>query len=85
MKILDYTSPKAVVVPVNTIQSDEKNKYVYILEKKASGRTIATRKIIELGDIYGDFVEIKSGLQGGEQLITVGYQSLYEGQIVTVN
>ena len=85
MKILDYTSPNAVVVPVNTIQSDEKNKYVYILEKKASGRTIATRKIIELGYVYGDFVEIKSGLQGGEQLITVGYQSLYEGQIVTVN
>jgi multidrug efflux pump subunit AcrA (membrane-fusion protein) len=85
MKILVYTSPNAVVVPVNTIQSDEKNKYVYILEKKASGRTIATRKIIELGYVYGDFVEIKSGLQGGEQLITVGYQSLYEGQIVTVN
>ncbi len=85
MKILDYTLAKAVVVPVNTIQSDEKNKYVYILEKKASGRTIATRKIIELGYVYGDFVEIKSGLQGGEQLITVGYQSLYEGQIVTVN
>jgi len=85
MKILDYTSPKAVVVPVNTIQSDEKNKYVYILEKKQGGQTIATRKIIELGYVYGDYVEIKSGLQGGEQLITVGYQSLYEGQIVTVN
>lgn len=85
MKILDYTTAKAVVVPVNTIQSDEKNKYVYILEKQKNGRTIATRKIIELGYVYGDFVEIKSGLQGGEQLITVGYQSLYEGQIVTVN
>ena len=85
MKILDYTTAKAVVVPVNTIQSDEKNKYVYILEKQKNGQTIATRKIIELGYVYGDFVEIKSGLQGGEQLITVGYQSLYEGQIVTVN
>lgn len=83
MKILDYTAPKAVVIPVNTLQSDEKNKYVYVLEKSTSGKSIATRKIVVLGEVYGDLVEIKSGLSGGEQLITMGYQNLYEGQTVT--
>ncbi len=85
MKILDYSVSKAVVIPVNTIQSDEKQKYVYVMEKKNNGSLIATRKSIVLGEVYGDLVEIKSGLSGGEQLITAGYQNLYEGQVVKTN
>jgi hypothetical protein len=83
MKILDYAAAKAVVIPVNTVQSDEQNKYVYVMEKTADGKVIATRKTVVLGEVYGDIVEIKSGLTGGEQLITSGYQNLYEGQLVT--
>lgn len=86
MKIRDYAADKAVVIPVNTIQSDENNKYVYVLEKANNGNSIATRKTVVLGEVYGSNVEIKSGLNGGEQLITAGYQNLYEGQIIsTVN
>jgi len=53
------------------------------MEKLSNGKTVATRKVIELGQVYGDLVEVKSGLTGGEQLITAGYQNLYEGQVVT--
>jgi uncharacterized protein YkvS len=53
------------------------------MEKTADGKVIATRKTVVLGEVYGDIVEIKSGLTGGEQLITSGYQNLYEGQLVT--
>jgi len=83
MKILDYAAANAVVIPVNTVQSDENNKYVYLMGKSADGKIIATRKTIVLGEVYSDIVEIKSGLTGGEQLITSGYQNLYEGQLVT--
>jgi len=82
VKLLDYKADKAVVIPVNTVQSDENSKYVYIMEKKADGKTIATRKTVVLGEVYGEMAEIKSGLSGGEQLITAGYQNLYEGQSV---
>jgi len=82
VKILDYSVSNAVVIPVNTIQSDEKNKYVYVMQKLSNGKLSATRKIVLLGFVYGDIVEIKSGLVGGEQLITSGYQNLYEGQII---
>ena len=82
MKILDYATDKAVVIPVNTIQSDENNKYVYVMENK-NNKMVATRKIVVLGSIYSDLVEVKSGLTGGEKLITAGYQNLYEGQTVT--
>jgi len=82
MKILDYTNEKAVVISINTVQSDEKSKYVYVLEKNGKGVSVAVKKIIVLGETYGDLVEIKSGLSGGEQLITAGYQNLYEGQTI---
>lgn len=82
VKILDYSAASAVVIPVNTVQSDEKGKYVYVMDKNAKGRTVAKKKNIVIGDIYGELVEIKSGIAAGEQLITDGYQNLYEGQLV---
>jgi RND family efflux transporter MFP subunit len=85
MKILDYTNEKAVVISINTVQSDEKSKYVYVLEKNGKGESVAVKKIIVLGETYGDLVEIKSGLLGGEQLITAGYQNLYEGQTINTS
>ena len=82
LRILDYAAPNAVVIPVNTVQSDEAGKYVYVLEKQANGKTVAKKKQVLIGEVYGDKVEIKSGLSAGEQLITEGYQNLYEGQLI---
>lgn len=82
VKILDYNADSAVVIPVNTIQSDETNKYVYVMQKQSNGKMIAKRAIVTMGAVYGDKVEILSGLSGGEALITSGYQNLYEGQAV---
>lgn len=85
VKILDYTANAAVVIPVNSVQSDEKSKYVYVLDKNSNGKTVARKKLISMGEVYGNLVEIKAGLSAGEQLITEGYQNLYEGQVVGTN
>lgn len=85
LKIQDYAAASAITIPINTLQSDESNKYVYVMEKQSNGKSIATRKIITLGESYGDQVEVLSGLNGNEMLITAGYQNLYEGQQVRVN
>ncbi len=83
MKILDYSAANAVVIPVNTVQTDESGKYVYILTKGSNGKSVAHKQSVLIGEVYGDNVEIKSGLKGGEQLIVEGYQSLYEGQVIS--
>lgn len=82
LRILDYSAPNAVVIPVNTVQSDENSKYVYVLNKLGNGKTVAKKIPVIIGEVYGNNVEIKSGLRGGEQLITEGYQNLYEGQLI---
>ncbi len=84
IRIKDYSAPNAVVIPVNLVQTDDKGKYVYIVEKDSKGRTIAVKKPVVIGESYGDKIEIKAGLQAGMQLISEGYQSIYDKQVVTI-
>jgi len=83
MKILDYSASNAIVIPVNVVQTDEKGKYVYVLLKSSNGKTTAHKVPVTIGEVYGESVEIKGGLQAGEQLITDGFQNVYEGQLIS--
>ncbi len=82
MKILDYEAKGTIAVPVNVVQTDEKGKYVYVMEKSGD-KMVARKKTVNVGEVYNGIIEIKNGLSGGEVLITEGYQSIYDGQAVT--
>ncbi len=84
VRIKDYSAANAVVIPVNLVQTDDKGKYVYVVEKDGKGRTIAVKKPVVVGESYNDKIEIKAGLQAGMQLISEGYQSIYDKQVVTI-
>jgi RND family efflux transporter MFP subunit len=84
IKILDYKANDVIAVPLNVVQADEKGKYVYIMEKKAD-KMVASKKAVAVGESYGELIEIRSGLSAGDQLITEGYQNLYEGQVISTN
>jgi membrane fusion protein (multidrug efflux system) len=81
VKIQDYTASNAITAPVNTLQTDEKGKFVLIAVKE-NGKLIARKKPVQIGELYGDRLEIKSGLQAGDQVITEGFQGLYDGQVI---
>ncbi|GAB2838071.1 efflux RND transporter periplasmic adaptor subunit [Ferruginibacter profundus] len=83
VKILDYAAANVIVIPVNVIQSDETGKYVYVLTQSSNGKTTAHRVTVAIGEVYGEKVEIKAGLKAGDQLVTEGFQNLYEGQTIT--
>jgi len=82
VRINDYSAPNAVVIPVNLVQTDDKGKYVFVMEKDSKGRSVAIKKPVVVGESYGDKIEIKAGLQTGMQLISEGYQSVYDKQVV---
>ncbi|HEY1869954.1 MAG TPA: efflux RND transporter periplasmic adaptor subunit, partial [Chitinophagaceae bacterium] len=84
VRIRDYANPHAIVVPLEVLQTDENGKYVYVIATE-NGKTVAKKKPVQVGQIYGNNIEVKSGLQIGDQLITEGFQSLYEGQAVTTS
>ncbi|MCB0550038.1 MAG: efflux RND transporter periplasmic adaptor subunit [Phaeodactylibacter sp.] len=81
VKILRHSNARAIVIPVNIVQSDEKGKYVYLMDEEGSQKT-AKKVSVTLGELYGGQIEILSGLQAGDKLVTKGYQDLYDGQVV---
>ena len=80
-RILDYEAKNVVAVSVNFIQTDETGKYVFVAEKQA-GKILARKKPVVVGESYGGMIEIKSGLNSGDAVITEGYQTVYDGQVI---
>ncbi len=82
VKILDYSAGNAIAIPLNVLQTDENGKYVLVLAKE-NGKNLARKKAVTIGELYNNLIEIKSGLQSGDELITKGYESVYDGQLIT--
>jgi membrane fusion protein, multidrug efflux system len=82
IKIQDYTASNALTIPVNSLQNDENGKYVMVASKDGS-RLIAVKKPITIGMMYADRVEVLKGIQQGDNIITEGYQGLYDQQPIT--
>ncbi|MEO6730413.1 MAG: efflux RND transporter periplasmic adaptor subunit [Ferruginibacter sp.] len=82
MRIKDYAAANAIAVPVSTLQNDEKGKFV-MMAATENGKLIARKRAINIGLINNDMLEVKTGLKAGEVLITEGFQSLYDGQLIS--
>jgi RND family efflux transporter MFP subunit len=80
VRLLDYSKPNALAVPINMLQKDLAGQDFILVAENGK----AVKKIVKLGQISGDKVEILSGLKAGEQLVTVGYQDLNEGDTLQV-
>jgi RND family efflux transporter MFP subunit len=83
VRIEDYASKNAIAIPINTVNTDEKGKYVYVAIIEGN-KTVARKKNIIIGELYNQMIEVKSGLAAGDKLITDGYQDIYEGQILKI-
>lgn len=82
VRVKDYAAPSAMTIPVNTLQNDDKGKFVMIAMSE-NGKLLARKRYVTVGELYEDKLEVKAGLQGNEQLITEGFQNLYDGQLIT--
>src|SRR5204863_7254901 len=83
VKLQDYVAKNAITIPVNTLQTDEKGKFVLVAASE-NGKWTAKKKSIAIGQLYGNTIEVKSGLEKGDKIITDGYQGLFDGQPITV-
>ena len=83
VRIQDYIKENALTIPVNTLQTDETGKFVYVAVKEKNG-LVARKKNIQVGEFYNNQLEVKSGLEAGDLVVTEGYQNLYDGQLLNV-
>lgn len=84
VRIQDYAVSKTITIPLSTIQNDEKGKYVMVAAKEG-GKLLARKRPVVIGQMYADRLEVKSGLEEGDQLITEGFQGLYDQQLITTD
>jgi RND family efflux transporter MFP subunit len=82
VRIKDYSKSNALSIPINILQNDEKGKFIYVAVSE-NGKMIARKKMITVGEFYGDNMEVLSGLVIGDAIITTGYQNLFDGQFIT--
>lgn len=81
LKINDYHTPKAVVLPINVIQTDNKGKYV-LIAKQENNLYVVHKQAMQTGQLYNGLAEIVSGIEPGTKVITSGYMSLNEGETI---
>ncbi len=82
VRIEDYTVKDALTIPVNVLQNDEKGKFVLVAVNE-NGQLRARKRVVTIGELYGEQLEIHTGLQANDVLITEGFQSLYDGQLIS--
>ena len=80
LKITDYFSKNAIVVPTNVIQEDgEKNKFVYTAINVSGKTGIAKKVIVKLGQSSDNVTEILSGLSSEAIVVTEGTNAISDG------
>ncbi len=80
LKITDYTSSKAVVVPSNVIQEDaEGNQFVFEITAIKDKTGIAKKVIVKVGKTSDNFTEILSGLEPKTMVVGDGVKTVSEG------
>ncbi len=82
VQVQDYAKAETITIPVSTLQNDDKGKFVMVAVNEG-GKLIAHKRTVIIGEMYQDKLEVKSGLQAGDQLVTEGFQNLYDGQLLT--
>ena len=74
------TDPNATVVPTSAVQSGQQGTYVYVVK---TDQTVELRPVA-VARTRGDQSVIRTGLTGGETIVTDGHLRLVPGSRVTV-
>jgi RND family efflux transporter MFP subunit len=86
IKINDYTSAKAILIPQSIISENALGEqYIYIAIKNGEDNEgVAKKVMVKTGKTQGDFVEITEGVSNGDIIVNEGARSVKDGQKVTI-
>ncbi len=80
LKIIDYTTQNAIVVPTNVVQEDGENKkFVFVATNVNGKKGIAKKVIVSVGKSSNNVTEILSGLSENDVIVTEGVNTISDG------
>lgn len=83
LKITDYKTDKALVVPSRIVHKDMRGEYVYVVTDEAD-KQVSIKTYIKTGQSSGGVTEIVEGLKAGDKVIVQGYTEVANGDQVRV-
>jgi membrane fusion protein (multidrug efflux system) len=75
---------QVVAVPRTAIAYNTYGEYLYVVEKGKHGGEVAQHRLVHVGVEHGNLVQIKDGVQPGEQVVVSGQVKLYPNAPVAV-
>ena len=82
VKINDYTKENALSIPLHIVKEEVSGKkYVFVVHNE-SGRNIAKKSYIELGESAEGYIIIEKGLNEGDEIVYEGSGSLTDNDPV---
>lgn len=84
-----FLLPKAgdntpVLVAPEAIGEDRKGRFAFVVESAKDGLGIIHRRAVMVGDLTSDGLEVVSGLQDSDLVVTAGISRIHEGQQVQI-
>ncbi|MBP6456103.1 MAG: efflux RND transporter periplasmic adaptor subunit [Chitinophagaceae bacterium] len=80
VKIATYQNARAFVLPQRVIQKTDNGNFVFVVDEKMKAKL----KPVQLGMTYEGNVEVLSGLNLSESVITTGFEELNEGDALMI-
>ena len=84
VRINDYHNPLAFTIPVTLVRETSEGKYIYVA-KQENGKLVARRLPVTVGSTYNGLAEITAGITAGDKIITTGFNSLIDGELIQAN
>jgi RND family efflux transporter MFP subunit len=75
-----------LVVPLTSVvrEPGDPNGFAVFRLMERSGKSYASAQTIQIGETYGDSIEVTRGLTAGQKIISLGGSQLHDGQQVSV-
>lgn len=84
LKIEDYKKPNAILVPESIVTENAVGEKIIYTVDTSGKEPKAIKKTIIVGLTSGSNIEVKSGLNKGEQIIIEGARSVQNGDVVEI-
>ena len=71
-------------LPTSAVGEDRAGRFVFKLERTSDGLGKVSRSPVEVGELLSDGIEIYSGIEPGDLVVTAGVSRIYDGLEVRV-
>lgn len=73
-----------IMIPLEALTITQTENYVYLAKLNENNKLIARKQTVTLGDSEANLVEIKSGLEIGDEIIMAGSKSIEDNSLIEI-